>query len=117
MKGIYLVFFRLSESKTIKIGALGELSFDSGTYIYAGSGRNSIEKRIERHFSSPENKFWHIDYFGSEAEPIDYFILPEESEYECFMAERLDYWCEPVKAFGSSDCDCNSHLFRVPENF
>lgn len=117
MKGVYLLFFELSEPKKLQIGALEEIGFDTGTYIYTGSGRNSVEKRIERHFSNPENKFWHIDYFSAEAEPLDYFILPEKSDYECFMAGRLQDWFEPVKGFGSSDCNCDSHLFRIPENF
>jgi Uri superfamily endonuclease len=118
MEGVYLVFFSVEESKTIEIGALGEIKFDPGVYVYTGSGRNSVEKRIERHFSSDVNSFWHIDYFSAQSKPIDYFILPDESNYECFMAEKLNKWAEPVEDFGSSDCDCKAHLFRLsPESF
>ncbi|MFT4892252.1 MAG: Uri superfamily endonuclease [Candidatus Nanohaloarchaea archaeon] len=118
MKGVYLVFFSLDSRKEIEIGSLGNISFDPGLYIYTGSGRNSVEKRVERHSSSDVNSFWHIDYFSEEAEMIDYFILPEKSSYECFMARKLEEFGEPVDGFGSSDCSCNSHFFRVdPESF
>jgi Uri superfamily endonuclease len=113
-----MVFFSLSENIRIQIGALGEIDFEPGTYVYAGSGRNSVEKRVERHFSTDVNNFWHIDYFSEKAASADYFILPEKSDYECFMAEKLSEWCNPVEGFGSSDCGCNSHLFRLePESF
>lgn len=118
MQGVYLVFFQIFEDKEIDIGALGTINFPAGIYVYTGSGRNSVEKRIERHFSTEVNSFWHIDYFSKEAEPLDYFILPETSDYECFMAGKLDEWCEPVEGFGASDCVCDSHLFRLdPESF
>lgn len=117
MKGVYLAFFRLRESETIEIGALGEIEFEPGMYIYAGSAQNSVESRLERHFSSPENSFWHIDYFSEEAEAVDYFVLPEGPEYECVMASVLAEVGEPVQDFGCSDCDCDSHLFRIPSGF
>lgn len=118
MKGVYLVFFLLREPAEIEIGALGEIGFSAGLYAYTGSGRNSVEKRIERHFSDNVKKFWHVDYFSETVEAVDYFILPDTSEYECFMADKIREWGEPVKGFGASDCDCDSHLFRLdPESF
>lgn len=112
-----MVFLSLEDAESMRIGALGEIAFESGLYIYVGSARNSVEKRVGRHFSSPEKSFWHIDYFSEKAEAADYFVLPEKSSYECFMADRLGSWCEKVDGFGSSDCDCDTHLFRVPESF
>lgn len=117
MKGVYLVFFRLNKKRDIDIGALGAITFPSDLYVYTGSAQRSAEKRIERHFSEPENLHWHIDYFSEEAEAVDYFFLPEDSSYECLMASILEDIGEPVKNFGSSDCDCNSHLFRLPLDF
>lgn len=118
MKGVYLVIFHLSEPENIEVGALGELHFKPGYYIYTGSGRNSVEPRVERHLNSTGNKHWHIDYFSEEAEAVDYLILPEKSAYECVMASVLDEIGDPVINFGCSDCECSSHLFRLrPENF
>lgn len=116
MEAVYLMFLRLPERNTLEVGALGDLEFEPGTYIYVGSAMNSVEKRLERHFSQTGNKHWHIDYFSGEAEPFDYFILPEDSRYEEWLAEKLEGFCEPVSGFGSSDSSRNSHLFRVPES-
>lgn len=117
MKGVYLVFLKLEEETEIEIGALGALKFEEGLYVYTGSGRKSLVSRVKRHFRDLENFHWHIDYLSSEAEAFDNFLLPESSKYECFMADALESLCEPVDSFGSSDCDCSSHLFRVPEDF
>lgn len=112
MKAVYLAFFEIDEKKSIEIGALGKEQFEPGTYIYVGSAMNNVEKRLERHFSSTENKYWHIDYFSANAKHLDSFILPESSEYECVMAKILESFCESIENFGASDCNCDSHLFR-----
>lgn len=113
MKGVYLVFLKLREQKDIEIGALGQINFESGTYVYVGSAMNSVEKRLERHFSEVENLHWHIDYLTEEAETFDYFILPETSEYEQWFAEKISEIHEPVLDFGSSDSSKDSHLFKI----
>ncbi len=113
MKAVYLLFLKVKEQKNIEIGALGPIGFEPGTYVYVGSAMNSVEKRLERHFSEVENLHWHIDYLTAETEPFDYFILPESSEYEEWLAERLASYCEPVQNFGSSDTSQDSHLFRI----
>jgi Uri superfamily endonuclease len=117
MKGVYLAFFHLPDSRSIEVGALGEIRFESGLYVYTGSAQKSAENRLERHFSGQENKFWHIDYFSETAEAIDYMVLPEKSRYECVMADILSDLGEPVEGFGCSDCGCDSHLFRIPSGF
>ncbi|MFB6215831.1 MAG: DUF123 domain-containing protein, partial [Candidatus Aenigmatarchaeota archaeon] len=38
-------------------------------------------------------------------------------EYECIMSGILGEFCEPVESLGSSDCECRSHLYRLPESF
>lgn len=112
MEAVYLAFFRLDSREEIETGALGKIEFSPGIYIYTGSAMKSVEKRLERHFSQQENKHWHIDYFSRKAEPLDYFILPESSEFECFLASILSELGEGIEGFGCSDCDCSSHLFR-----
>lgn len=113
MKGVYALFVNLEDSRTVEVGALGEIEFEPGLYVYVGSAMNSAEKRLERHFSEVENTHWHIDYFTSAAEPVDYFILPESSDYECILSEIMGEIGEPVEKFGASDCNCSSHLYRV----
>lgn len=113
MRAVYAAIFRLEEKSTVEVGALGEIEFEKGFYVYVGSAMNGVEKRLERHFSSTENKHWHIDYFSSAAEPVDYFVLPESSRFECLLSEAVSKFGKPVESFGSSDCDCGSHLYRV----
>jgi Uri superfamily endonuclease len=121
LKGVYAAFFQLEEEKSIEIGALGEKNFSPGLYVYLGSAMNSIESRLERHFSSPENLHWHIDYFSEEAEPVYWLAFPLDSSFECVLAESASKTGEPVQDFGCSDCSCDSHLYRIadklPEEF
>lgn len=117
MKAVYLLFLKLKEQKKIEVGALGPIEFEPGTYVYVGSAMNSVEKRLERHLSEVDNLHWHIDYLTAETEPFDYFILPESSEYEEWLAEKLANYCEPIRDFGSSDSSQSSHLFRIPQTF
>lgn len=114
MKAVYAVFLELEEDKTIEIGALGPIEFEKGLYVYIGSAMNSAEKRVQRHFSEVENLHWHIDYFSAETDPMDYFLLPESSEFECFLANTVSEIGVPVENFGASDCGCNTHLYRIP---
>lgn len=113
MKAVYALFVNLEDSRGIEVGALGEIDFEPGMYVYVGSAMNSVEKRLERHFSDTSNKHWHIDYLTAEAEPCDYFVLPEVSSYECILSDIMDELGEPVQNFGASDCDCSSHLYRL----
>ncbi|MFB6204565.1 MAG: DUF123 domain-containing protein [Candidatus Nanohaloarchaea archaeon] len=117
MKAVYAVFLELEQGREITIGALGRKKFSPGTYIYVGSAMNSVERRLERHYSRTENRHWHIDYFSEEAEAFDHFILPETSEHECVLADIFSRFARPVDGFGASDCACGSHLFHVPKSF
>ncbi len=108
MKGTYLLFIKVREGKR-KIGALGEIDFPSGYYLYVGSAMNSVEARVHRHFSKEKKRKWHIDYLLSSAIPLFYMSFPGRHEQEIAMAlsSRLDY----VPKFGSTDSKAPSHLF------
>jgi sugar fermentation stimulation protein A len=113
VKAVYVIILKLEEPREIEIGALGGIKFAAGLYVYVGSAMNSVEKRVERHFSEVENLHWHIDYFSAEAEAVDFLVVPESSEFECVLADAVSRVGEAVPGFGSSDCDCPGHLFRV----
>ncbi len=113
MKAVYAVFYRLEDSKTIKIGAQGKREFNQGIYVYVGSAMNGVRSRLERHLSSTENKHWHIDYFSSVAKPLDYLIIPEESRWECKLADIVSEYGKSMDGLGASDCSCAAHLFRI----
>lgn len=113
MKAVYALLLKLEEKREIRIGALGEINFPAGLYVYVGSAMNSVEKRLGRHFSGVDNFHWHIDYFSAEAEAVDFLTVPESSEFECVLADAVSRSGETVPGFGSSDCGCAGHLFHV----
>lgn len=113
MKGVYLIFVQVEDNVEIEVGALGTIDFKPGLYVYCGSARKSAEKRLERHYSSDKNIHWHIDYLTSNNNVVDHFILPESSEYECILSSIMENLGSPVDSFGSTDCNCDSHLYYL----
>ncbi|MEO0268157.1 MAG: GIY-YIG nuclease family protein [candidate division WOR-3 bacterium] len=115
----YIIFLELDDKK-IKPGRL-PLSNFNGKYIYIGSANGkSGFKRVERHIELSEgkrkNKKWHIDYLLTEGK-IKFIILIEKEEkekLECKLAKIFSKEFEiPLKKFGSTDCKCKSHLFKI----
>ena len=121
MKGTYILILELEEEKEIRIGALGELPFKKGFYIYVGSamgekGSTTLENRVRRHLrtSDKKKKHWHIDYLlaDKKASIIRVLICPSLIKLECLLANEIKSNAESyIKNFGSSDCNCQSHLF------
>jgi Uri superfamily endonuclease len=115
---LYAIFLEIESNRLIQVGKLGEFLFQRGTYIYVGSAKRHIEKRIERLKRLHKRFRWHFDYlrpFGDITKIITY----ESSLEECQLSDKLrkDYNGEyPVKGFGSSDCKCRSHLIFVGGN-
>jgi len=113
-KGTYALVLECKENKKIKVGKLGSLNFEKGYYVYVGSAMNSLEKRIERHKRKEKKKHWHIDYLTTNKsfKIIDVFLKISDEKEECEVAEKVKALCNNfVKNFGSSDCNCESHLF------
>ena len=111
-KGGYILVIRLDSSKMIEVGSLGRLDFPSGYYIYAGSSLSSLSARVRRHLRKKKRSFWHIDYLTSHSSYIKAFPIRSLEKIECDMAENLSkYYRGLFKGFGSSDCNCDTHLF------
>jgi len=111
-RGVYILLINLKKPQKIKVGKLGEISFESGYYIYVGSAQNSLKNRLERHRSRSKKLFWHIDYFlnsGTEIEKI--FVKEGPKSMECEMARFISKNARGIPKFGSSDCKCDSHFF------
>ena len=115
MKGIYLLVVKVKKRVDIKIGALGKINFDKGTYIYIGSAQNNLEKRIERHLRDKKNIHWHIDHFlnNKVVEIMKVFYKKDRKSGECETANKLLKTETPILKFGCSDCRCKSHLFKI----
>ena len=115
MKGIYVLLISVAKDIRISIGSLGSLDFPNGLYVYVGSAQNNMEKRVKRHLRKTKRKFWHIDYLLSNrhAKVLRVFYREAGKIEECRVAEKLFEVTTPIRGFGSSDCTCKSHLFRI----
>jgi len=113
-RGIYLLLVYLSRDENLCVGALGEISFKAGYYVYVGSAQRYLRKRIERHVRRNKRIKWHIDYLLSQACVIDILAYSWSKEWEeriaRMLAERYPY----VVGFGCSDSNAPSHLFYLP---
>lgn len=116
-KGIYALIIRIEEPRELKIGDLVRDEFQ-GDYLYVGSahGPGGLQ-RVSRHLKAAAgesgNDHWHIDYLIGPGVIRETWLLPTDKDLECELATSLEKSFEqPVKDFGSSDCDCFSHLFN-----
>jgi sugar fermentation stimulation protein A len=114
--GSYLLMLQIPQAQDIKTGALGTLRFEAGWYLYAGSARKNLSKRLSRHLRRVrKKKHWHIDYLGPYAAQIKAYPICSYRNLECDLAAALEnLGGRGVPGFGSSDCRCKSHLFYFP---
>ena len=117
MKGTYCLVIHLPRDETIAIGRRNH-DFQKGYYVYVGSALNSLEKRIERHKRKEKKKHWHIDYFLEYAKIIGVETIISDRRLECTVSRKVKQLAdsEPMKGFGSSDCNCFTHLYYFLEN-
>jgi sugar fermentation stimulation protein A len=118
MKGVYVLLMNIVRPVIVETGSLGRLHFGKGVYAYVGSALSGLEPRISRHLSKrKKNMHWHIDYLTSSPyASIEYVIMGETSKgVECKVSKAIASkpFSNEVPAFGSSDCSCNSHLYRL----
>ena len=111
--GVYQLLIEMPSAKRIKVGSLGMIKFEAGHYVYTGSAKNSLPRRLSRHFSRDKVKFWHIDYLLQLGEIIAYNMEQFSPGLECRLNKmtraRLP-GSKYISGFGSSDCNCPSHL-------
>lgn len=120
MQGSYILVITVNADTYILIGKLGNLIFKKGVYCYIGSamgkiGSSTLENRIKRHIRFPQqkNKHWHIDYLleNKDVSLVKLFLIPHKQKLECTLAQELLNMSDGfIERFGSSDCDCQSHL-------
>jgi Uri superfamily endonuclease len=74
-----------------------------------------LKKRVERHLRKRKPKFWHIDYLlgNNNVKVVRAFYNEAGKTDECRIARELNERATPIIRFGSSDCKCTSHLFRI----
>jgi sugar fermentation stimulation protein A len=114
--GSYLILLELTEETRISVGALGELSFEPGWYVYAGSARKNLSQRMARHLRRVrKERHWHLDYLSPAAKTLMALPIASYRNLECALAGELRrLGARPVRRFGSSDCRCESPLWFFP---
>ena len=143
-EGVYIMVMHLDHDLDLEIGSKGMMHFKAGYYMYVGSAKANLTKRIERHKRKRKKMHWHLDYFRGHCEMIagvpirtsglplerwslthdPYLSMPSmpdpddvDVSVECALADAVGAIAEwEVPKFGSSDCDCTSHLFGMMEN-
>ena len=114
--GIYLLILSVQACR-IQVGGLGEVHFETGFYVYVGSAVRNLKQRISRHLRKRKKNHWHIDYLVSRATKTNAYPIFTYHDLECELARGVrDVASEEIRRFGSSDCDCPSHLFYFESN-
>ncbi|MCP4295755.1 MAG: DNA/RNA nuclease SfsA [Proteobacteria bacterium] len=115
--GCYLFIGYLECDQLVTIGKLGSINFKRGYYIYVGSAKIGLSKRIARHQRVRKKKHWHLDYLRPYLKVISALPIRTQDPIECDLAGNLDELADwKMNRFGSSDCHCRSHLFGFNEN-
>jgi sugar fermentation stimulation protein A len=131
-RGSYMVTLHLPADVTIGVGALGELAFKAGWYVYCGSAQRNLAQRMARHLrqgAKPQGAgqpttggrrakktHWHLDYLTPYADAMKALPVASYRNLECDFARTLaGLGGEPIPRFGSSDCTCPTHLYRFAD--
>ena len=113
--GTYLLLLECDRQVELSIGKLGHMMTPPGFYLYVGSafGPGGIQARVNHHARIATRPHWHIDYLRAAAELLDvwcvYGIRCEHAWGHSLMQSEAATM--PLKGFGSSDCECATHLF------
>lgn len=113
--GTYVLVLHSEESASVQIGKWGQLDIYQGYYAYVGSalGPGGVLARVSRHCRLVKSKHWHIDYLRERLLLVSVWYNHSSTCLEHRWAgtmERLN-GAKPVKGFGCSDCNCESHLY------
>ena len=114
--GTYLLLLECNTRVALSIGKLGKMNTVPGYYLYVGSafGPGGIHARVRHHQQITSRPHWHMDYLHTAAELVDIWCvygLHREHEWAHILMQS-EAAILPLKGFGSSDCNCATHLFH-----
>ena len=113
--GTYILLLECNNKLELPIGKLGKIVTEPGYYLYVGSafGPGGIQARVRHHQRIASRPHWHIDYLRTIAGLVDaWCVYGCRCEHEwAHSLMQSDAAAVPLKGFGSSDCDCTTHLF------
>ncbi|MGQ9559136.1 MAG: GIY-YIG nuclease family protein [Candidatus Oleimicrobiaceae bacterium] len=118
--GSYALLLKVSRPFCATVGGLGRCYLAPGAYLYVGSARRGLLKRLARHIRRDKVRRWHIDYLTTAKEVGVAGALVTADYEECALREVLETgqgWHAVLPGFGASDCSgaCTSHLLRAGE--
>lgn len=113
--GIYLLVLELARAVQLEVGGLGWQHFRRGFYVYVGSARRALSRRLERHLRRRKAMHWHVDHLR--AASVRASALPiRGASGECELAAEVARIGDRlISRFGSSDCGCPGHLVHFAE--
>jgi Uri superfamily endonuclease len=117
--GTYALILFCPRTRRIKVGKLGVFDVRPGWYAYVGSafGPGGLKARSRHHRRRTARPHWHIDYLRAVASLRAIWFTSDAVPREHQWAEMVGALPEastPIPRFGSSECTCPSHLFRLP---
>ena len=116
-RGSYLLIVKLAKRTAIKAGRLPGSVFPAGYYVYVGSAMSGLSSRLARHLRKNKKIRWHIDCLTAEACHVLPLSIRSSKRQECEIAGALSSIMQAGQTgFGSSDCECATHLFFSPTN-
>ncbi|MGB5584592.1 MAG: GIY-YIG nuclease family protein [Gammaproteobacteria bacterium] len=113
--GTYLLLLECDKRIKVSIGKRGEMTAEPGFYVYVGSayGPGGISARVRRHRKAATKPHWHIDYLRAVTKFLGAWCV-HHTRCEHAWAQHLiqsGSATMPLTGFGSSDCNCTTHLF------
>jgi Uri superfamily endonuclease len=113
--GTYVLWLRLPQPRTLRIGRLGNAVFAPGYYAYVGSafGPGGVRSRLGRHLLGGDALRWHIDYLRQACHVHSAWVSHDARRLEHAWADALlalPGARPPLAGFGASDCHCDAHL-------
>ena len=110
---------RAQDRQQLQIGRLGGMQLSKGWYVYVGSafGPGGLAARVSRHLQRHKTRHWHIDHliWATTVREVWYSQRQRDLEH-CWAQAALDQPAARnlLRGFGTSDCQCLSHLVRFP---
>jgi Uri superfamily endonuclease len=117
LPGTHLLLLACDRQTELSIGRLGKMNTRHGYYLYVGSafGPGGVQARIRHHERITARPRWHLDYLRTVTGFVDaWCVYQRRCEHQ--WAQKLlqdKRTAMPLKNFGSSDCNCVTHLFYL----
>lgn len=114
-KGTYALVLECTEPAEVSVGALGVLELNPGVLVYVGSafGSGGLAGRLRHHLLPVTRPHWHLDYIRPHVALQAAWCVagPRSLEHDWARAVAdIRGFSVPLSGFGSSDCNCVSHL-------